>query len=91
MTPGAAAAARPRIAVAFRHDSPSAMLLADAAAGRYDLVWLIDSATAGLGPLARLLGRLGPVVDVAGLPPAAAAAALDAEGPTGITTFSDDL
>lgn len=81
----------PRVAVAFRADSPSALALSRSASGRYELVWLIDSATAELGPLARLLERLGPVVDVAGLDEAAAAAALGRESPIGIVTFSDEL
>lgn len=67
------------------------MALTQSAAGRHDLVWVIDSATAELGPLLRLLQRLGPVVDVAGLDGPAAAAALGRERPTGITTFSDEL
>lgn len=85
------AAPRSRVAVAFQADSPSAMALAQSAAGRHELIWLVDSATAKLGPLLRLLHRLGPVVDVAGLDEDAAAAALGREAPTGITTFSDEL
>jgi biotin carboxylase len=67
------------------------MALSQSAAGRYDLVWLVDSATAGLGQLLRLLHRLGPVVDVAGLDEDEAAAALARDQPVGITTFSDEL
>jgi biotin carboxylase len=67
------------------------MALSQSAAGRHELIWVINSATADLGPLLRLLRRLGPVVDVAGLDEAAAAAALGRERPTGITTFSDEL
>jgi biotin carboxylase len=67
------------------------MALAQSALGRHELIWLVDSETAELGPLRRLLQRLGPVVDVAGLDQDAAAAALGREEPTGIATFSDEL
>ncbi len=82
---------RPRLAITFRHDSPSAMLLHEAAGDAYEIIWVIDSSTAELGALARLIGRLGRVVDVAGLQPAAAARQLAEQQPDAITTFSDDL
>ncbi|MBV8462327.1 MAG: ATP-grasp domain-containing protein [Acidimicrobiales bacterium] len=56
-----------------------------------EAVWVVDSAKIPLDPTyERLLRRLGPVADLAGLDPAEAADCLGAFRPDGVVTFVDD-
>jgi biotin carboxylase len=77
-----------RLAVAYDTDSSSPMEIVAALGELCDIVWVIDSSQP-LGAMARLLPRLGTVVDRVGLAPAAAVAALGATAPDGIVAFTD--
>jgi biotin carboxylase len=65
-------------------------LLANAAAGICEILWVIDSSEPGGGDDSRLLTKIGPVVDVAGLDPETAAAQVRRERPEGLTVFYDE-
>jgi biotin carboxylase len=62
------------------------MQVAEAAAGVCDLLWLIDGSLPEMATMVSLLGRFGPVVDLAGLDVAGAVAGY---GPDGIVTLLD--
>ena len=79
----------PRVAVVYDAASLTPMVLAEAASGICRLVWVIDGSDPIMGPLARLLRRMGEVVDRAGLDPAGVVAALAPHEPSGILTFSE--
>jgi biotin carboxylase len=80
---------RPVVAVGYGPRCVPVMQLAEAAAGVCDLVWLIDGSLAEMAQMHELLGRFGPVVDLAGMDPSAMAAAVRAYHPDGIVTFLD--
>jgi predicted ATP-grasp superfamily ATP-dependent carboligase len=65
------------------------MVLAEAASGICRLLWVIDGSDPVLAPLARLLRRLGDVVDRHGLDDDALAGAIAAHAPAGILTFAE--
>jgi biotin carboxylase len=65
------------------------MELAGLVGGFCDIVWVADLADPSLGPMARLIGRLGTVVDVAGRPDADLVADLAALDVDGIVAFTD--
>lgn len=80
----------PALAVVYEPDSFALFTLAQEASGRWRNVWVVDTDSAP--PPAgsrRLLERLGTVVDITGLGPAAAAAAVGACGVAGIVSFAD--
>ena len=79
----------PRVAVVYDAASISPMVLAEAASGICRVVWVIDGNDPIVGPLARLLRRMGEVVDRAGLNAAGVAAALAPHVPSGILTFAE--
>ena len=79
----------PRVAVVYDAASFSPMVLAEAASGTCRLVWVVDGSDAVMGPLVRLLRRIGDVVDTAGIGAGSVATALDAHEPAGILTFSE--
>ena len=64
--PGCASRRAPTLAIAYDVTSSSPLELVEALGGRYDLVWVVEAADPSLGSWARLLPRLGRVVDVAG-------------------------
>ena len=77
-----------RLAVAYDTDSSSPMEIVAALGELCDFVWIIDG-SGPLGAMARLLPRLGTVVDIDGLAPDAAIAAAGAAEPDGIVAFTD--
>jgi biotin carboxylase len=77
------------VAVCFEAAGPSPWTIRGGASEDYEIIWVIDSERNELGPLPRLLQRLGSVVDVAGMDTDQAAAALSTEGVEGITTHSE--
>ena len=81
--------ALPRVAIVYDAASNNPMVLAEAAAGVCRIVWVVDGNEAVMGPLVRLLRRIGDVVDSAGLDAGAIATALEPHAPRGILTFSE--
>lgn len=80
----------PRVAVVYGPPWFNPMVLAEAAReAPCRLIWVIDGRNAETAPPVRLLGRVGDVVDSAGLDASSIAAALVPLAPRGITTFSD--
>jgi biotin carboxylase len=77
-----------RLAVAYDADSSSPMEISGAIGDVCDLVWVVDSSQP-LGAMARMLPRLGVVVDRAGLSPAGATAAVADAKPEGVLAFTD--
>jgi biotin carboxylase len=77
-----------RLAVAYDADSSSPMEISGALGDECDLIWVTDTSRP-LGVLARMLPRLGTVVDCAGLSSEAAAAAVGAARPDGVLAFTD--
>ena len=86
---GPAVPARPRLAVAYDVTSSSPLELAAAVAGRWELVWVVEADRPELGPMGRLLPRLGTVVDVAGRSPRAVAESLRDHQLGGVVAFTD--
>ncbi len=67
------------------------MAIVEAAEGICELVWIIDTTMPEVGSMARLLRRVGSVVDVAGMSIADAAGAVAAAAPDGILALADGL
>jgi biotin carboxylase len=65
--------------------------VADAARGLCQLIWVVDRELADTAEMLPLLRRLGPVVDITGMDPEAAAAAVAGERPDGILALKDSL
>ena len=57
--------------------------------GLCEIVWVVDGSDPSADPMARLLPRLGRVVDTHGLTPGQIAGLLRHEGVSGITAFTD--
>lgn len=89
MLPERALNGRQLVAVAYGPRSVPAIQLAEAAGGLCDLMWLIDGDNFDDPNTTRLLRRFGPVVDIGGLEPAAAARAIERYRPNGIVTYFD--
>ena len=81
--------ALPRIVVVYDVTSITPMVLAEAASGLCRIVWVVDGSDPVMGPLVRLLRRIGEVVDTAGLDADAVAAAVAPHEPSGILTFAE--
>ncbi len=80
---------RPRLAYVFHPTSFATLALFAASSELCQLLWVVDATT--LGPTdARLLGRTGQVVDVAGLGPDAAAELVASYRPAGILALADE-
>lgn len=77
----------PRLGVLYDPASVQSFHLAEAGAGHWRSVWLIDRDVADPGPTLRLLQRLGPVVDITGLSSQEAAAVADPLD--GVVAFDD--
>ena len=72
---------RPALAVAYGPRSVPVLQLVEAAAGRCELVWMIDDRLPEMGDMARLLRRFGTVVPTGGLDLEAAVAAVGRHRP----------
>ena len=81
--------ARPLVAVGYGPRCVPVMQLAEAAAGVCDLLWMIDTAVPGMGEMADLLNRFGPVVDLEGMSVEQAVKTLADWEPDGMTTYLD--
>ncbi len=84
-----AAPRRARVAVPYDISSSSPMGVASAVGDRCEIVWVIDRRDPSLGPMARLLPRLGPVVDIGGRDLDDVASDLAELGVGGVVTFTD--
>jgi len=80
---------RPTLAVPYDISSSSPLELVDALDGACRLVWVVDGADPRLGAWARLLPRLGQVVDIAGRDVDEVAADLTRLGVDGVVAFAD--
>lgn len=80
-----------RLAFVYHPRSFGTMAIAEAAEGICELVWILDTSDPEIGSMARLLRRLGQVVDVAGLSLEDAAQAIAASRPDGILALADSL
>jgi len=67
------------------------MAIAEAAEGICELIWILDTSEPEISSMARLLRRLGDVVDVAEMSLEAAAAAIADSRPDGILALADSL
>jgi hypothetical protein len=81
--------AKPTLAFVHHPKSFSAFQLADAARDYCSIIWIVDSSADESITTARVLPRLGTVVDVAGLDDEQAAAAVSEQRPDGILTLKD--
>jgi biotin carboxylase len=88
---GHSASSRPRLAFAYHPRSFGTMAIAEAADGICELIWILDTSEPEISSMARLLRRLGDVVDVAGMSREDAAAAIAASRPHGILALADSL
>jgi hypothetical protein len=81
--------ALPRIVVVYDVMSITPMVLAEAASGLCRIVWVVDGGDPVMGPMVRLLRRLGEVVDRVGLDTDALTSAVASHQPSGILTFAE--
>jgi hypothetical protein len=65
------------------------MVLAEVASGLCRIVWVVDGGDPVMGPMVRLLRRIGDVVDRAGLDADAVASAVAPHQPSGVLTFAE--
>ena len=82
-------AERPVLAVAYGPRSVPVLQLVEAAAGRCELVWMIDDRLPEMGDMARLLRRFGTVVAIGGHSIDATVDAVGPHRPDGIATYFD--
>ena len=81
--------APPRLAVAYDITSSSPLELSQALKDACDLVWMVDTSDARLGSLARLLPRLGQVVESGNRSLDAVTAELSDANVDGVIAFTD--
>ena len=79
----------PRLAVVFDPVATRSFRFAEASAGLWETLWLVDTLRYDLGPMLRLLARLGTVIDIAALDPGEVADRLAPFRPAGIIAFVD--
>lgn len=79
---------KPLLAVVYSPRSRPWSEIETAAADLCRLLWITDEA--GLGPVARVLGKLGKVIDTAGLTTEDLLATVRAERPQGVISYFDD-
>ena len=80
---------RTRLAVVFDQGASSPLQLKDTIGTQFEIVWVVDRNRPGPPSLLRLLGRLGPVVDITGCDVPTAVDLLRPEAPQGVICFSD--
>jgi biotin carboxylase len=80
-----------RLAFVYHPRSFPTMAIKEAAEGICDLIWVIDTSDPEIGSMARLLRRLGELVDTAGMSVEDAAAAVGGARPDGILALADSL
>jgi glutathione synthase/RimK-type ligase-like ATP-grasp enzyme len=80
---------RPLLVIVYGTGATSPFLLTDSASSMCDIAWVVDSDEFNDRAMLRLLGKLGQVVDIAGLAEGEAADALRALQPDGIVAYAD--
>ena len=80
---------RPLLVIVYGTGATSPFLLADSASSMCDIAWIVDSDEFDDRAMLRLLRKLGPVVDIAGMAEDDAADALRALQPDGIVAYAD--
>jgi biotin carboxylase len=80
---------RPLVVVGYGPRCVPVMQLVEAAAGLCDLLWTIDTSVPEMAPMADLLDRFGPVVDIRGLGAEEMATALGSFSPDALVTYLD--
>jgi biotin carboxylase len=81
---------QPLVAVGYGLRCVPVMMLAEAAAGVCDLLWLIDGRIPAMAQMEELLERVGTTLDIGGLDAEGMAALVAPYGPDGVATFLDD-
>jgi biotin carboxylase len=81
---------QPLVAVGYGQRCVPVMMLAEAASGICDLLWLIDGRIPAIVQMQDLLERIGTTVDIGGLDADGIAAAVAPYQPHGVATFLDD-
>jgi biotin carboxylase len=89
-TPALQTDGEPLVAVGYGLRCVPVMMLAEAASGVCDLLWLIDGRVPEIAQMQDLLERIGTTVDIGGLGADAIAAAVAPYHPDGVATFLDD-
>ncbi len=79
-----------KLAYVFEPTSFATLALYEAASALCELLWVVDASRPDVSELSRLLGRLGTIVDVAGLALDDAAALIASHEPQGILGLADD-
>ncbi|GAB3800165.1 ATP-grasp domain-containing protein [Humibacter antri] len=82
---------RRRLGFVFHPRSFATLSIVEAAKGLCDLVWIVDTGDPRLESMARLLARLGTVVDVAGMSGRAAAQLVREQRLDGVLALADEL
>ena len=78
-----------RLIISYEATTPSVFSLRDATRGLCEIIWMIDLSEPQMANSARLLSRVGQVVDIAGLTDEQTVEALAASEPTGIVALND--
>jgi biotin carboxylase len=78
-----------RLIVSYEASTPSLFSVRGAAQGLCDIVWLLDRSEPEMTDAARLLSRMGTVVDIEGRSRQEIVEALGAVGPTGVVALND--
>ena len=78
-----------RLIVDYEYGAQSVFALKEAAGGLCEIIWLADLSTPEMRQLARLMARMGTVVDVAGRSELQIVEELRRSGATGILSLSD--
>ena len=78
-----------RLIISYEATTPSVFSLRDATRGLCEIIWLIDFSEPGMANSARLLSRVGHVVDMADLSQEQTVDALRRLRPTGMVSLND--
>jgi hypothetical protein len=78
-----------RLIISYDYGSQSVFALKEAARDLCEIIWLVDLSTPEMAQMARLMDRVGIVVDIAGLSQGQVVQSLSATLPTGLLTLSD--
>ena len=78
-----------RLIVDYEYGAQSVFALKEAAGGLCEIIWLVDLSTTEMRKLARLMSRLGTVIDVADRSELQIVEELRRSDPTGILSLSD--
>ena len=90
MPPVTADRRQPLLVVGHGHRSAPPMQIVEAASDLCDILWLLDESTPDGSFTARLLRKVGTVVNVAGLSPEETASLLRSYSPDGIVAYRDE-